>query len=214
MNELVSVESYTLDEAHELVGVISSRLVAINDHMDALRGEVPRLYHAEVDGQRSWIALGYASWDELAKNEFMSAIVSLTKEERKPLVQAWRAEGLSTRAIGSALGVSNYTVSKDAEGVSNLTPASVVGIDGKTYTRPEKTEPPVIDAEIVSEEVAEMSDEDEYPVTCGGVESPDASIRAVKNFLHNLTSMPMRPKDRTKLIKILRQALTKLESKA
>ena len=65
--------------------------------------------------------------------------------------------------------------------------------------------------EDTEDQESEMADEDDYPVTCGGVESPDASIRAVKNFLGNLTGMPMKPKDKDKLVKILKQALNQLE---
>ena len=58
-----------------------------------------------------------------------------------------REIGMSTRAIASATGVSNYTVSKDAAHVRELTPESepapVTGTDGKTYTpRPQPQSEP------------------------------------------------------------------------
>ena len=44
-----------------------------------------------------------------------------------------RAAGMSTRAIGDAVGVDPQTVLNDLGRVENSTPVAVVGLDGKTY---------------------------------------------------------------------------------
>jgi IS30 family transposase len=64
-------------------------------------------------------------------------MVRLEREQRREIVAEMRSAGMSTRAIGSALGVGNKTVARDIEeaDVSDDTPepAKVVGLDGKTY---------------------------------------------------------------------------------
>ncbi len=53
---------------------------------------------------------------------------------RHEAVAGLRGAGMSTRAIGSALGVSHQTVANDlASGVKSLTPEEIVGTDGKRY---------------------------------------------------------------------------------
>ncbi|MST31900.1 hypothetical protein GHK86_04055 [Acidimicrobiaceae bacterium USS-CC1] len=55
------------------------------------------------------------------------------------MILSLRDAGLSTRAIGAALGVSNATVSRTSA-VTNETPAPVVGRDGKQYNPKPKPE--------------------------------------------------------------------------
>lgn len=89
---------------------------------------------------RAWIALGYSSWGELCDKEFKANNFRIPREDRREVVMSMRERGMSTRAIGSALGASHMTVKRDVEsGVTNVTP--VTGTDGKTYTRQERLEP-------------------------------------------------------------------------
>ncbi len=94
---------------------------------------------------RAWIALGYIDWDALCEFEFDGARLRVPREIRVEQVQSLRSAGLSTRAIGSALGVSDGTVRTDlASGAQNYAPTPVVGQDGKTYApvRPQPSPPP------------------------------------------------------------------------
>lgn len=43
-----------------------------------------------------------------------------------------RELGMSTRAIGAALGVSDFTVRQDVGAIDHA-PAPTIGLDGKTY---------------------------------------------------------------------------------
>lgn len=99
--------------------------------------EVADLYRG-----RAWLALGYASWDALCDAEFEGARIRLPREERREVVGSLREAGLSTRAIGAALGVDQKTVVNDLAGEENSSPAPVTGTDGKQYapTRPVREE--------------------------------------------------------------------------
>lgn len=91
---------------------------------------------------RGWIALGYSSWGDMCDARFNSTFIRIPRERRQEVVCSLAEKGMSTRAIGSALGVGNKTVHRDIQaGVSNDTPATVTGTDGKTYTRQERLEP-------------------------------------------------------------------------
>lgn len=90
---------------------------------------------------RVWIALGYSSWTEYCDRELGSNNLHVPREVRQEVVLSMRARGMSTRSIGSALGVSRETVRKDVatSGDNKLSP--VTGTDGKTYPRQESLEP-------------------------------------------------------------------------
>lgn len=79
---------------------------------------------------RDWEALGYDSWTSYCREEF-GRPVQLTSEERREVVPVMRSAGMSTRAIGTALGVSKSLVATDLAGVSRS--GQVTGLDGKTY---------------------------------------------------------------------------------
>lgn len=90
---------------------------------------------------RVWVALGYESWAEWLDTELPG--MALPQDERKQVVAELRAEGMSTRAIGAAVGVDQKTVVNDLRREENsspdaavTTPSNVIGLDGKTYTRP------------------------------------------------------------------------------
>ncbi len=58
----------------------------------------------------------------------------LSREQRQELVVSLRERGWSTRRIAEKLGVSHMTAQRDAEsGVTNVTPDTVTGSDGKSY---------------------------------------------------------------------------------
>lgn len=107
---------------------------------------------------RAWVALGYASWDEMCHAEFDAARVIRSVGERRERVQALIQEGLSTRAVGAVLGVHKDTVRRDvlatganapvakaAAPLATVPPGTVatepsvaptsVGLDGKARTR-------------------------------------------------------------------------------
>lgn len=83
----------------------------------------------------AWRALSYPSWTAYVSIEFSRALERLTRAERIPITAKLSETGMSTRAIGSVVGVSKDTVHRDLQQVSHAdTPAT--GTDGKTYPRP------------------------------------------------------------------------------
>lgn len=102
---------------------------------------------------RAWLALGYESWDEMAAVEFSSHYIKIAPDERRAKAIEMAKVGMSTRAIGSALGVSKSTISDDLRCPESDTspdddravpsaeppeaePSQVTGLDGKTYPKP------------------------------------------------------------------------------
>lgn len=105
----------------------------IHNYLETL-AEIAAAYAA-----RDWDALGYADWDSYVDEEFGASRMRLPVEHRQKAVTELRLAGMSQRAIGSALGVDQKTVSNDlrpAAGEENSSPAAVTGIDGKTYRSP------------------------------------------------------------------------------
>lgn len=98
---------------------------------------------------RAWSVLGYESWDDYCTREFGTSRIRLPREERQEVVSSMREIGMSTRAIGAAVGVDQKTISNDLRREENSSPGvgpqPVTGMDGKTYTpkpRPEPVEEP------------------------------------------------------------------------
>lgn len=89
--------------------------------------------------QRDWKALGYDSWDAYVDGEYSEHRLKLSTEHRQKAVAELRLAGMSTRAIGSALGVSKDTVARDLGTVAPETvPDRITGMDGREQpsTRP------------------------------------------------------------------------------
>ncbi|WP_406170194.1 hypothetical protein OIE52_38950 [Streptomyces canus] len=87
-----------------------------------------------------WRTLGYASWDAYLDGEFGEHRVKLPREQRREIVASMSAAGMSTRAIGAAVGVDHKTVVNDraATGEFSPVPETVLSLDGRERpaTRP------------------------------------------------------------------------------
>lgn len=94
--------------------------------------------------------LGYKSWTEYVSDIFSQTPLRLEREDRQEVAKVLSRYGMSTRAIAPIIGSSNATVSRDlAEpGVTDVTPddisgpATVTGLDGKSYSKPEPASEP------------------------------------------------------------------------
>lgn len=146
-------ESMDADEAREILARVKAAVV---DTLD----DLTRLWR-----QRAWLALGYASWDALCDAEF-GVRMALPRDERREAVAELRAEGMSTRAIGSALGVADQTVRADLGRVREVTqsdpsPDRVTSLDGRERpaTRPTPLPPipaPPDPVEAIAESAADL----------------------------------------------------------
>jgi hypothetical protein len=83
-------------------------------------------------------ALGFPSWTAYLADA-LGGQLELSTDTRRAVVELMAGEGMSQRAIATAVGVSQKTVDRDLDKVSHgdsPEPAPVTGLDGKTYTRP------------------------------------------------------------------------------
>jgi len=96
---------------------------------------------------RAWVALGHPSWDAMCTAEFDGARLRVPREQRAEQVQSLRSAGLSTRAIGAALGIDKSTVRRDLPAAPDGAPGAdaprepVVGQDGKAYPATQPARP-------------------------------------------------------------------------
>lgn len=83
---------------------------------------------------QAWRPLGYESWDAYCAQEFYEArMVRLDREQRREIVAEMRQAGMSTPAIGAALGVSDETARRDIHAVSTSVemPTRITMTDGR-----------------------------------------------------------------------------------
>ncbi|MEU8264935.1 hypothetical protein AB0C02_30515 [Micromonospora sp. NPDC048999] len=97
--------------------------------------------------RRDWAVLGYATWEAYVDTEFGAARLRLPEVHRRQAVTALRLVGMSTRAIGTALGISKDTAARALASVADETdalPATVQSLDGRSRpaTRPKPTPAP------------------------------------------------------------------------
>lgn len=117
MTDIVSTQ-LTRDEARTLTDDIRSRVVDL----------LPRIKEA-YEG-RADRALGYPSWHEYCTAELEGLRVPLA--DRPAMVAELRQTGMSTRAIGAALGVDPKTVRNDLGSTGEKSPVETVkSLDGR-----------------------------------------------------------------------------------
>lgn len=124
------------------------------------RRRIPEVI-AEIHRDRLWLALHYATWDDACDALMGGWRVQIPREDRREIVAELRDEGLSTRAIGAAIGVSEGTVRNDLAGAQDYAPDAdptpVTGLDGKTYTPKPATVIHIEPDEVPDDEVAEVT---------------------------------------------------------
>ena len=168
----MSAESF-LDHAASTYADARARIDRIAAHVAASAQDI-----IDAHANRDWIALGYDSWNELCEAEFRGAVIGLPRAERREAVRQMSEAGMSTRAIGGALGVGVATVSRDREettvpnGTVDDQPREVIGLDGKTRTYPPR---PTI---TVDSETGEIIDS---PTTFPGPSLEDRARREAEH---------------------------------
>ena len=89
---------------------------------------------SEAYERRADLAMGYGSWAEYSKAEFGDETQKLVPEFRRQLVGMLSAEGMSTRAIAPAVGVSEATAWRDTQALHHEAPASEPDLPGTGAT--------------------------------------------------------------------------------
>lgn len=109
------------------------RLDRVKSGVERIWDDLVALYQG-----RAWIVLGYSSWEALCDAELDGARIALPRQQRQEVVCDLRGAGMSTRAIGTALGVDHKTVVNDLRSTGEISPvdvpATIIGLDGRTRT--------------------------------------------------------------------------------
>lgn len=140
----------------------------IRDTLTVAYDKLVEAWHGRAD-----LALGYESWDAYCGAEFTEArMLRPTPEQRREIVAVMRGEGMSTRAIGSALGVGNKTVHRDLDEatVSDDTEEQtgtepVIGLDGRERPATQPRSEPEPDEDVVDAEILDESEPQPEPAT-------------------------------------------------
>jgi DNA-binding NarL/FixJ family response regulator len=97
---------------------VDSEVRACTERMKAAYGEFHKVIVEDAIfawRNKAWLTYGHTNWDTYCENEIGGRIM-LTPAERKRAVAQMSDEGMSTRAIGKALGAHHSTVEADVEG--------------------------------------------------------------------------------------------------
>lgn len=148
--ELVEYEALTKRQAQALDKKVRAASDKVANDQDKLVTDANALLDLIDEAARGQIhvALELPSWTAWLKDAVQ--INPSDRLERKELVKLMSGQGLSQRAIGAILNVSQKTVDRDLEGES-VDSTETEGLDGKTYPST-KAKPEVIDAEVVESE--------------------------------------------------------------
>lgn len=97
-------------------------------------------------------AMGYDSWNAYCDAELRGIRVPVAIEDRRAAVAELRESGMSTRAIGAALGVSHMTAQRDLDSsgtsvTDGSTASTVASLDGRERPASRPTPPPEASAE-------------------------------------------------------------------
>lgn len=120
----------------EVVATAEARAERIRAGAEQAKAWIEDVMAAAVDGD--WKTLDYGSWQEYC-DDVIGERVQLQRGERQEIVGRMREAGMSTRAIGAALGTDKRTVGRDLDAggadapPDEPSPQPVTGLDGKTY---------------------------------------------------------------------------------
>lgn len=121
------MEKLSESEAEALTAEIVERLTS------AYRDVAPLIVRAFRG--RAWVAVGNTSWDEYCQLNFRGPrMLRFSDDQLTELCGEFAGEGMSVRAIGSALGIGHATAARKVnKGESR--PADVIGLDDRRQRR-------------------------------------------------------------------------------
>lgn len=117
------------DDAERLTERIRDVATSTRSQIDELAALVD-----EARGGEAHAALGYPSWTAYLVDA-LGGTLALDRGSTRDVVALLAGEGMSSRAIAPIVGVSHMTVQRISRG-TDVPPAPVTGLDGKTYTPP------------------------------------------------------------------------------
>lgn len=154
-------------EAERITTRIADLLDGIADNIDQV---IPLIREALT--RQAWAALDYNGPSDYISERFSGALQRLSPEVRRPFAAELSAAGMSTRAIAPIVGVDQSRVARDVQVMRSASPASpetehglpttdrIVGLDGKTYRRPDPAPEPAV---IIDRTTGEVTDHQQQP---------------------------------------------------
>lgn len=124
------------DQAVEQARELDSQIRQLAHHAHVV---IEALYAlvAQAKATNIHVTLGFPSWPAYVADA-LDGQWKITKDKRGEVVRFLAAQGMSQRAISRITGVGKGTVGRELAGAPL---GQVIGLDGKTYTRPEPQVP-------------------------------------------------------------------------
>lgn len=141
------IQVFTVAEAEAVTARLRDAAGSFSTAVDDLQVAVVEAYEG-----RAWLALGIGSWGEYVEQRVPElAAMRLPIETRQAVVGYLTTEAqMSTRAIGAALGVSDFTARQDiAAGARNLAPDAETSCAGCGNFLADCVCDEIVDAEVV-----------------------------------------------------------------
>jgi hypothetical protein len=147
---------------------------------------------AEVWSERGWLAIGYDSFQAMCDDRLGGMVLSLPRAERREVVGEMRQRGMSTRAIASAIGVTDMTVRRDldstATNVAVDQPERITGLDGRSRPAHRTVAVDLDTGEVLGEMLTEDQWAEENRPTIDDALAADGAVRAA-NLRHSATRL-------------------------
>lgn len=144
----------------------------------------------EAYQRRAWAALGYESWDAYTDAELGETRLRLPREQRREVVASMTEAGMSTRAIGSALGVADQTVRADQRRVRDFTQQESEPIDAEIVDEPDDL------GDRIARELAAADESYAEQATSTVGPEPTRSVLGTDGKTYTTTPKPATPKRR------------------
>lgn len=166
------VAQFVMDvpSARRLTERIRLTAITVRDGVEKLQSLLEEAKEGHVH-----VALGYQSWPAYIADVMGEEPLRLSRDDRREIVGYLTGEGMSTRAIGSVLGVSHQQVKRDREaGVTNVTPA----FDQRIRPASHAGKAP-IEAEVVDDDNADEADYPESDERIASLNARAATLQTV-----------------------------------
>lgn len=117
----------TSADAERLTTRIQLRLETIAGNVEQV---MPLIEQAKIGNVHT--VLGYRSWTDYVADKFGGTLARIGKAERLPIVELLSAQGMSTRAIATVVGVSQQQVVRDRQVTHAVSPDIRAGVSDET----------------------------------------------------------------------------------
>jgi len=114
---VVAIPACTYEQAEQITGRFREAIGRVESAWNVMVATA-----IDAFTNRVWIPLGYDTWDEYCAVEVDTAAVHIPRDLRIEIVGQMSTAGMSTRAIGAAVGVDHATVLNDRRAGGEISP--------------------------------------------------------------------------------------------